>query len=203
VDIARAGRLLQQKPAYGGNIVSIIMGSTTPQLATVRPRMYEPLEPRDSAEPEVSRFSVGPLPQPRTRLLEHRPLDGRDGHALDAAAVVALAGEELGEEGVRELESHAEQVGAALGGTREVCDAGWLPRQRQIGLNGRSVAPRLLITLGAAGDFEHLSGIVKAGVVVAVNEREDAPMLSAADVALVGDWRELFPALQERVAAQL
>jgi electron transfer flavoprotein alpha subunit len=203
VDIAKAGRLLQQKPAYGGNIVSIIMGSTTPQLATVRPRMYEPLEPRDSAEPEVSRFSVGRLPQPRTRLLEHRPLDGRDGHALDAATVVALAGPELGAEGVRQLESLAAPVRAPLGGTREVCDAGWLPRQRQIGLNGRSVAPRLLITLGVPGDFEHLSGIVKAGVVVAINEREDAPMLSAADVALVGDWRELLPALHDRVAAHL
>ena len=63
VDIARGGRLLQQKPAYGGNIVSIIMGSTTPQLATVRPRMYEPLAPRDSAEPEVSRFTLVRLPQ--------------------------------------------------------------------------------------------------------------------------------------------
>jgi electron transfer flavoprotein alpha subunit len=203
VDIAKAGRLLQQKPAYGGNIVSIIMGSTTPQLATVRPRMYEPLEPRDSAEPEVSRVDIGPLPQPRTRLLEHRPLDGRDGHALDAASAVALAGPELGEEGVRELESLAAQVGAPLGGTREVCGAGWLPRQRQIGLDGRSVAPRLLITLGVPGDFEHLSGIVKAGVVVAINERKDAPMLSAADVALVGDWRELLPALHERVSAHV
>jgi electron transfer flavoprotein alpha subunit len=200
VDIAKAGRLLQQKPAYGGNIVSIIMGSTTPQLATVRPRMYEPLDPRDSAEPEVSRFNVGRLPPPRTRLLEHRPLDGRDGHALDAATVVALAGPELGEDGVRELESLAAQVGAPLGGTREVCGAGWLPRQRQIGLNGRSVAPRLLITLGVPGDFEHLSGIVKAGVVVAINEATGAPMQSAADVGLVGDWRELLPALHERVA---
>jgi electron transfer flavoprotein alpha subunit len=199
VDIAKAGRLLQQKPAYGGNIVSIIMGSTTPQLATVRARMYEPLDPRDSAEPEISRFQLGRLPQPRTRLLEHRPLDGRDGHALDAARVVALAGPELGEDGVRELESLAAQVGATLGGTREVCDAGWLPRQRQIGLDGRSVAPRLLITLGVPGDFEHLSGIVKAGVVVAINEREDAPMLSAADIALVGDWRDLLPPFHERV----
>jgi electron transfer flavoprotein alpha subunit len=81
-----------------------------------------------------------------------------------------------------------------------VCDAGWLPRQRQIGLNGRSVAPRLLITLGVPGDFEHLSGIVKAGVVVAVNEREDAPMLSAVDVSLVGDWRDLLPPFHERVS---
>jgi electron transfer flavoprotein alpha subunit len=203
VDIARGGRLLQQKPAYGGNIVSIIMGATTPQLATVRPRMYEPLAPSDSARAEVRRFELDPLPEPRTRLLERRPLDGRDGHALDAATVVGLAGPELGKEGVRELESLAAQVGATLGGTREVCDAGWLPRQRQIGLYGRSVAPRLLIALGVPGDFEHLSGIVKAGVVVAINERADAPMQSAADVGLAGDWRDLLQAFHKRVSPHL
>jgi electron transfer flavoprotein alpha subunit len=149
------------------------------------------------------RFELDALPDPRTRLLERRPLDGRDGHALDAATVVGLAGPELGEQGVRKLESLAAQVGATLGGTREVCEAGWLPRQRQIGLNGRSVAPRLLVALGVPGDFEHLSGIVKAGVVVAINERDDAPMLAAADVALVGDWRELLPAIHARVAPHL
>ena len=57
MDIAKAGRLLQTKPAYGGNIVSVIMGATTPQLATVRARMYEPLEPRDDAEAEVRALS--------------------------------------------------------------------------------------------------------------------------------------------------
>ena len=203
VDIAKAGRLLQQKPAYGGNIVSIIMGATTPQLATVRPRMYEPLEPSDSGLAEVHRFDLAPLPPPRTRLLEQRPLDGRDGYALDAVTVVGLVGPELGEKGVRELESRGAQVGATLGGTREVCDAGWLPRQRQIGLYGRSVAPRLLIALGVPGDFEHLSGIVKAGVVVAINESGDAPMQSAADVGLAGDWRELLQAVHERVSPHL
>jgi electron transfer flavoprotein alpha subunit len=71
VDIAKAGRLLQQKPAYGGNIVSVIMGATTPQLATVRPRMYEPLEPRDAETHE--REETIELPKPAARLLERRP----------------------------------------------------------------------------------------------------------------------------------
>ncbi len=71
VDIAKAGRLLQQKPAYGGNIVSVIMGATTPQLATVRPRMYEPLEPRDAQTQE--RVETLDLPKPMARLLERRP----------------------------------------------------------------------------------------------------------------------------------
>src|SRR5207247_3125427 len=68
--IDRAGRLIQTKPAYGGAIVSVIMGSTTPQLATVRSRMFEPLEPRDDAAPEVRRLALEPLPEPRVRLVE-------------------------------------------------------------------------------------------------------------------------------------
>src|SRR5204862_4427128 len=62
--IDRGGRLIQFKPAYGGNIVSVIMGSTTPQLATVRPRMFEPLEPRE-VEPAIERFDPGDWPEPR------------------------------------------------------------------------------------------------------------------------------------------
>ena len=78
VDIAKAGRLLQQKPAYGGNIVSVIMGATTPQLATVLPRMYEPLEPQDF-DAEVHRLDLGSLPEPRVKLVERK----RDGSSYD------------------------------------------------------------------------------------------------------------------------
>ncbi len=67
VDIAKAGRLLQQKPAYGGYITSVILGATTPQLATIRPRMYEPVEPRDGVDVEVRNLDVGALPEPRVR----------------------------------------------------------------------------------------------------------------------------------------
>ena len=90
VDIAKAGRLLQTKPAYGGNIVSVIMGRTTPQFATVRARMYEPLELRDE-EAEVRSFELESLPAQSARLVEQRH-DERTGLDLDAADVVVFAG---------------------------------------------------------------------------------------------------------------
>ena len=93
VDIAKAGRLLQQKPAYGGNIVSVIMGATTPQLATVRPRMYEPLEPRDGAQPEERRERVETVAGPRPTLVERRPHE-RPGWTIDEAATVVVRGDE-------------------------------------------------------------------------------------------------------------
>jgi electron transfer flavoprotein alpha subunit len=182
LDIARGGRLLQNKPAYGGNIVSVIMGRTTPQLASVRPRMFEPLEPRD-VEPRIERMEVGELPEPRVRLLDRKGAPAWD---LDEADVVVCIGPE-----VNELPDVPD--GAALGGTREVCERGLLPRNRQLGLYGRPVAPRLLIAVGVHGDFEQLTGFVKANVIAAINADRQAPMLAAADVGLVGDWHDLLP----------
>jgi electron transfer flavoprotein alpha subunit len=184
--IDRAGRLIQTKPAYGGNIVSVIMGSTTPQLATVRPRMFEPLVPRD-LEARIERVAIGPLPQRRTRLVEQRSLPAWD---LDEAHVVVCIGPE-----VDELPDLPE--GVALGGTREVCAKGLLPRNRQLGLYGRAVAPRLLIAVGVSGDFEELTAFVKAHVIAAIDSGEHAAMAKAADVGLRGDWRDLLPALLE------
>jgi len=188
--IDRAGRLIQTKPAYGGNIVSVIMGATTPQLATVRARMFEPLEPRD-VEPVIERFDHD-VSDPGVTLLASEPAPARD---LDAADVVVCLGPELSSEDVAEARSLAEECGAAVGATREVCGRADLPANRQIGLYGRPVAPRLLVTVGVPGDFEQTTGFVKAAVIAAVNADGSAPMLRAADVGVAGDWRELIPAL--------
>jgi electron transfer flavoprotein alpha subunit len=184
--IERAGRLVQTKPAYGGNIVSVIMGSTTPQLATVRPRMFEPLEPRD-VEPTIERFDPGGWPETRLRRTEHEPASARD---LDEADVIVCVGAEVEE--LPEL-----PAGVALGGTRKACDAGLLPRSRQIGLLGRQVAPHLLVAVGVRGDAEELTGFVKANVIATIAADRSAPMLAAADVAVIGDSRDVLPSLLE------
>jgi electron transfer flavoprotein alpha subunit len=202
VDIARAGRLLQQKPAYGGNIVSVIMSATTPQLATVLPRMYEPLHPRKNPEVGVRPLDLGALPKPRVRLLERS--GERDSYRLDEADVVSLLGPGLGSpEAIPRIEAEAAAVGAAVGGTREVCEAGWLEPTRGVGLLGRPVAPRLLVAIGVPGDEEQVGGFVKAGVVVAVGADDGAPIREAADVIVEGDWKETLAPLHEAVAAEL
>jgi electron transfer flavoprotein alpha/beta subunit len=179
--VDRAGRLIQTKPAYGGNIVSIIMGATTPQLATVRPRVFEPLEPRD-AEAVVERLELGPLPEPSARLVGRRAEPAFD---LDAADVVVL----LGPGAPAGLDAGA----AVVGGTREVCAAGRLPWNRHVGLFGRAVAPDVLVAVGVPGDFEHLAGFVKAGVVVSLDGGEG--LRERADVILDGDAAAAVPRL--------
>jgi electron transfer flavoprotein alpha subunit len=187
--IDRAGRLIQTKPAYGGNIVSVIMGATTPQLATVRPRMFAPLEPRD-VETQVERFDLGDLPSPRARVVQRKAAPARD---LDEADVVVCLGSELPSEDIPRARELAESASAAVGGTRTVCERGDLPRNRAIGLFGRAIAPRLLVAVGVPGDAEELTGFVKAHVIAAVNHGE-APMLSAADVSAIIHWESAIPA---------
>jgi electron transfer flavoprotein alpha subunit len=189
--IDRAGRLIQTKPAYGGNIVSVIMGSTTPQLATVRPRMFEPLEPRD-VDPRVERVAVAPGDDGSIRLVDSTPAPARD---LDESDVVVCLGSELEPADIPRARALAEQHGAAVGATRTVCERGDLPRNRQLGLYGRAVAPRLLVTVGVPGDFEELTGFVKADVIAAVNHGPWAEMLAAADVGAVIHWERAVPAL--------
>jgi electron transfer flavoprotein alpha subunit len=192
VDIAKAGRLLQQKPAFGGNIVSVILGSTNPQLATVRSRMFEPLDPREVAG-EVHRVALDGVPPARTKPLGRH--GGTDAWKLDEAALVVLLGPGGGPP--EEVAALAREAGAAFGATRELCASGAVSWSHHVGLYGRPVAPRVLIALGVPGDFEPLTGFVKADVVLAVPEGS-----WRADVGVTIDGGDLAP-LVNRVAALL
>ena len=196
--IDRAGRLIQHKPAYGGNIVSVIMGATTPQLATVRPRMFEPLEPRDATEGEIRSLTLDRLREARSRLVEHdtseRAFD------LDEAETVLAVGAGVGAGGMEGVQRLAMELGAAVGGDRRACDAGLVSRSRQLGLLGRAVAPRLYVAVETEGDFEHAAASVKAGVIV-VFKRSSAPVTGTADVAVAGDWQESLPAFVQAYTA--
>ena len=189
VDIAKAGRLLQQKPAYGGNIVSVILGATTPQLATVLPRMYEPLQPQEF-ETEVRHLDVGALPEPRVRLVQRE----RDCESfeLDEKNVVVGVGATVPPEVLAAIDD----LDAALAGTREACETGLVEPTRQIGLLGRPVAPRLYVGVGVGDDLEHWGGVVKARVTATIGG--EAP--DDADVSVSGDPREILPKLLDSVA---
>jgi electron transfer flavoprotein alpha subunit len=93
---------------------------------------------------------------------------------------------------VREL---AAELGAEIGASRPVIDNGWLPRDRQIGSSGQTVAPKLYLALGISGAIQHVVGMKGAGCVVAVNKDPGAPIFNLSDYGIVGDLHELLPAL--------
>jgi electron transfer flavoprotein alpha subunit len=177
--IDRAGRLIQTKPAYGGNIVSVIMGNTTPQLATVRPRMFDVLEPHDVDVP-VEYVSIDALPDPAARLVDEQRMPAHD---LDEAELVVLLGPDA--------PPAAAFNGAVIGGTR---DRDGLPSNRRIGATGRAVAPSILVAVGASGDVEETTGVVKSSVIAAVGCGPG--FTEVADVIYYGDPAPLVAALE-------
>jgi electron transfer flavoprotein alpha subunit len=132
----------------------------------------------------------------RVRVVASSPIDGGSAAALDTAWLVLGAGKGLGREGVAAVASLAARLDAGLAATREVTDLGWLPRQHQVGLTGRAIAPRLYVALGVGGAMEHMVGLRRAGTIVAVNKSPKAPVLKGADLGVVADALALLPQLE-------
>jgi electron transfer flavoprotein alpha subunit len=201
LELDAEGRLCQLKPAFGGTIVATILSGTYPQMATVRAGMLKACEPRTGFTPEVVQVPLDGLPAARARVIEREPL-ADEGVRLDEATVVVCAGAGLGgPENLHYAEELAETLGGTVGGTRRVVDAGWLPRQKQIGLTGVIIAPDLYIGIGVRGAFNHTIGILRAETVVAINTDPEAPLMLESDIAVVGEYRELVPALTRAIAA--
>ncbi len=120
---------------------------------------------------------------------------------LAEAHTVIGVGKGVSPDAYAELEPLRILLDAQLGATRKVTDNGWLPRSRQIGITGRSIAPRLFVSIGASGKFNHSVGVRAAGTVLAVNPDATAPIFDAADIGIVGDWREVLPLLVEQLRA--
>jgi electron transfer flavoprotein alpha subunit len=189
------GRLVQLKPAFGGNIIAPVYSRTTPQMATVRPGLLG-VPGRNPAAVVRKRTLPAPAPQTRIRLVGSRPDPATAVSELEEAAIVVGVGKGVGgPEGLPAIRELAGTLGAQVGATRAVTDLGWLPRQRQVGLTGRAIAPALYVAVGVSGSFNHMVGVLKAGTIVAINRSPRAPIAKAADFTLIGDWAELVPAL--------
>jgi electron transfer flavoprotein alpha subunit len=115
---------------------------------------------------------------------------------LSAAQVIVSVGRGIGEqENVKLVEELAKALGAEMAASRPICDAGWLPMERQVGSSGQTVAPKVYVAVGISGAIQHLVGMKGAKTVIAINKDADAPIFEIADVGVVGDLFEIVPAL--------
>jgi electron transfer flavoprotein alpha subunit len=196
------GSLVQWKPAFGGMIVAAILSSTRPEMATVRPGMLEPAAPVAGRSATVEMLRLAEPPAIRTLVTGRTPLPRQaDANALDESARVIGVGMGVGgAEGVRLLEPLAASLGGApFAATRDVTDAGWLPRQLQVGLTGRVISPRLYFAIGIRGAFEHMVGVRKSGTIVAINKNPKAPIFAQSDFGLHRAWQTIVPQLADAI----
>ena len=116
-----------------------------------------------------------------------------------ADVIIAIGRGIKSQENIALAEKLAELLGGDIAASRPICDAGWLPIDRQIGSSGQTVAPKLYIALGISGAIQHLVGMKNAGTIVAVNKDAEAPIFDIADYGIVGDLFEVVPALTEEI----
>jgi electron transfer flavoprotein alpha subunit len=200
VELERDGdRLVAWKPAFGGQLVAAILCSSPVQMATVRAGVLPTPTPRPQAAVPIAMSRRTLESRGRVRVLARTRDDDLD--VLAQAHTVIAVGKGVPPDAYDDLDPLRTLLDAELGATRKVTDQGWMPRARQIGITGRSIAPRLLVSIGASGKFNHVIGMRAAGTVLAINADPDAPIFEAADIGIIGDWRAVLPRLVEQLRA--
>ena len=201
VSVDSASRtLFANRPVYGGNAVAVVSCNYTPQVAAIRPKAYEPLEPDASRQGQVVSFPVElDLAQARSRVVDV-VAEESEGIKLEEARIVVSGGRGLGgPEPFQDLEQLAKALGGAVGASRAAVDSGWVPSSYQVGLTGKTITPEVYITVAISGASQHMAGCSGAKVIVAINKDAEANIFKEARYGVVGDWQEIVPAFTEAV----
>ena len=192
--------LLANRPVYGGSAVAVISCNYTPQIAAVRPKVYEPLEPDITRQGEIISFPIElDNETPASRVVEVVKEEAA-GIKLEDAHTVVSGGRGLGgPEPFSQLEELAKLLGGAVGASRAAVDSGWVPPSYQVGLTGKTITPDLYITVAISGASQHMAGCSSSKVIVAINKDSEANIFKDARYGVVGDWEKVLPALTETV----
>ena len=198
LEVDEEGRLVQLKPALGGNVVAPILSKTLPNMVTLRPGLLTPVGPDPVATAKTEVVEAPEFSGPDITVVEEHFEEDLGAVELTQAQVVLGVGMGIGgPENLPEVRKLAKYIGATLATSRNAVHAGWLPHHIQVGISGRTIAPRVYVAVGLRGAFNHTVGIQKAGVILAINQNKRAAIFKAADFGIVGDWQECLPPLVE------
>jgi len=182
-----------------GGTQQVVTEATAPAPALViaRPKAF-PAEPGDGGAPEVIAVDAPDVGRSGSAVIVERHSEEREGPDLEAANVVVSGGRGVGDgDNWHLVEELAAQLGAAVGATRAVVDAGWVPYSLQVGQTGKTVKPDVYIAVGISGAMQHLVGMKDSGTIIAINKDPDAAIFGIADLGVVGDVHQVVPKLTE------
>lgn len=195
----QTGLLQQTRPAFGGNLMAtIICPAHRPQMATVRPGIFKTPALDYTRSGNVVQVSLGSEVKSRVHLLDAAEVS--DEVPITQADRLVVVGRGIGsKKNLALMRDLAVALGAELGCTRPVVEAGWLPYRHQVGQTGVTVSPKLLLSIGVSGAIQHVAGIGGAECIIAVNEDPDAPIFDVARYKVVGDAMEVAQELLDRL----
>ena len=181
-------QLLMTRPAFGGNtIATIACPNFRPQMATVRPGVMQKAPKVEGAKAVVEEFNPGFTPN--NKYVE----------IMEAKILVSGGRGVCSPENFKILQDLADAVGGTVSCSRAVVDAGWKPKDLQVGQTGKTVRPNVYFAIGISGAIQHLAGMEESDLIIAINKDETAPIFDVADYGIVGDLNKIVPVLTEKI----
>ena len=191
-----AGNIIATRPIYAGKAFVKVKLSSDVKVFTIRPNVFK-AELSDSGSASVETKEIT-NPNLKAKVVSFKKSEGK----LDVAEadIIVSGGRGMkGPENFNLIESLADSLGAAVGASRAVVDAGWRPHREQVGQTGKTVSPSLYVACGISGAIQHLAGMSTSKYIVAINKDKDAPIFSVADYGIAGDLFEILPVLTEEI----
>ena len=194
-------QLLMTRPAFGGNtIATIACPEFRPQMATVRPGVMQKLPKDPSHKAVVEEYNPGF--EENSNYVEILEIVKAVSDVVDImdAKILVSGGRGVGSpENFAILQDLADVIGGTVSCSRAVVDAGWKPKDLQVGQTGKTVRPNLYFAIGISGAIQHLAGMEESDVIIAINKDETAPIFDVADYGVVGDLNKIVPLLTEKL----
>lgn len=194
-------QLLMTRPAFGGNtIATIACPEFRPQMATVRPGVMQKLPREAGRKAEIEEFNPGFVPNEKyVEIMEVVKAVSNVADIMDAKILVS-GGRGVGSpENFKILEELAEAIGGTVSCSRAVVDAGWKPKDLQVGQTGKTVRPHVYFAIGISGAIQHVAGMEESDIIIAINKDESAPIFDVADYGVVGDLNKIVPVLTQKI----
>jgi electron transfer flavoprotein alpha subunit len=187
------GEVAYHRRVFNGKLDAKLRASADRVVATVQPGATAPFE--GATDGTVTRLDVT-MPDLRARFVEIKQAEAK-GVDLSKAEIIVSGGRGLGapEKFPEVIQPLVDVLGGAMGASRPVVDAGWLPHEYQVGSSGQVVQPKLYIACGISGAIQHLVGMKTSNYIIAINKDPDAPIFEVANLGVVGDLFEIVPAL--------
>ncbi len=192
-----SGDITATRPVYAGKGLIDVQLKSGIKIIVIRPNVFKSEITDENTEAEIEVRNIE-NPDLKTRVIEIKKSEGK----LDVAEadVIVSGGRGLkGPENYHLVEELADALGAAVGASRAVVDAGWRDHREQVGQTGKTVSPTLYVACGISGAIQHLAGMSSSKYIVAINKDKEAPIFSIADYGIAGDVFEILPALTAEI----